>query len=103
MHTNSGTVIWAVDPFDPEQRPLSSAVHELAQWVERAGLRLQPVYVVSPGEKQLEAGEVPPLPAIEAELGRYLQRYPLRGEVRPRVLFGFVSLARKHYLSLIAR
>jgi nucleotide-binding universal stress UspA family protein len=86
MKRKARSVVWAVDPFQPETRPHPAVVRELADLARRASLELVPAYVVTVLEKNWEFGELPHVPELQAGFERYLARYPISSEAPARLV-----------------
>lgn len=85
------TAIWAINPFDLEARPTASALAELGFWAEATRTKIQPVHVLFVPSADLAQDERGAwvrryVPAVEAEMARYLHAVDLPSLKPPRVL-----------------
>src|SRR4051794_25198001 len=87
----SKIALWAINPFEEETRPSLVAVEELKKWTEASGYLLRPVHAL-----YVSSIDAPPddygswvrrfVPAVEAEISRYLKGMDLPALQAPKVL-----------------
>ena len=100
-----GTILWAIDPSEPETQPERSLTHELLRWAKIAKIKIQATYALP--KPVSEVGyplDVPDLAhymdAAKQTAERYLKEIGA-GETMPVHLLPVESTSRKEFVSQI--
>ena len=102
-----GTILWAIDPSEPETQPDRSLTHELLRWAKIAEIRIQPTYAlpkpISDIGYPLDGPDlVHYMDAAKQTAERYLKEIGA-GEIMPVQMLPVESTSRKEFVSQIDR
>jgi nucleotide-binding universal stress UspA family protein len=86
MPKKSPVAIWAVDPFEKATKPMVAAVKALDRWAAEAGVRLQPVYVLSLPLREVRRGSLKHVERMQDLLESFVGGYELRNALPAEVL-----------------